>query len=140
MNRKDLHKVMEEAIKRGVIIVNVSQCRNGDVSNIYEGAVTLSKMGIINGLDMTMECAMAKLSYLLGKGYPTDQIKKLLIKNLRGELTNKAESQVFTVHSPDFIESLSKVSQSLFPETIKEFKILPTLLAEASALVYTTII
>lgn len=35
-SRKDLVLELKNAIQRGVIIINCSQCYNGDVSNTYE--------------------------------------------------------------------------------------------------------
>ena len=36
---------------------------------------------------MTAEAALTKLSYLLGKGLPTQQVKEQMVKNLCGEMT-----------------------------------------------------
>ena len=36
---------------------------------------------------MTAEAALAKLSYLLGKGLPVERIKELMMKNMCGEMT-----------------------------------------------------
>ena len=44
------------------------------------------EMGAVLGQDMTIECCFAKLSYLLGKKYSSEKIKKMMMKPLRGEL------------------------------------------------------
>lgn len=84
---------------------------------------------------MTVECAKAKLSYLIGKGYSTDEIKKLMVENLRGEITNPKEELLFTVHSHEFLISLSEMSKDFFPETVEKNRLVPALLNEAAALV-----
>lgn len=135
-NRPELLDIMKKAIARGVVIVNVSQCRKGDVSEIYEGAVILKKLGLVNGLDMTMECALAKLSYLLGKNLPIEKVKELMTKNLRGEITNNNETNLFTVKSTEFIMNLSEMSRSLFPLSSGKHPLLASNLNEAAAIVF----
>jgi lysophospholipase len=67
LNRPKLLSIMKEAHSRGIIILNISQCRKGIVNASYETGTVLEKIGVIFGGDMTVECALAKLSYLLGK-------------------------------------------------------------------------
>lgn len=66
-DRPEIFKILQEANERGVIIVNVSQCRKGLVSTNYECGKILEKYGVVFGGDITVECALAKLAYLLGK-------------------------------------------------------------------------
>lgn len=66
-DRPRILEIMKEANERGVIIVNVSQCRKGLVSTNYECGGMLESIGVVFAGDMTVECALAKLSYLLGK-------------------------------------------------------------------------
>ena len=134
-NRPDLREVIKKAVDRGVIVINVSQCIKGDVSDIYEGAMILSKIGVINGLDMTIECTLAKLSYLLGKGYTIEKVKRLMLENLRGEISNPKEELLLSVNSHEFLVNLSEISRKFFPETVEKNKLVPTLLNEAAAYV-----
>lgn len=67
LDRPAIFKILQEANNRGIIIVNVSQCRKGVVSNSYECGSALEKYGVVFAGDMTVECCLAKLSYLLGK-------------------------------------------------------------------------
>jgi lysophospholipase len=65
-DRPKILEIMKEANSRGVLIVNVSQCRKGIASN-YETGALLESIGVVYAGDMTVECCLAKLSYLLGK-------------------------------------------------------------------------
>jgi lysophospholipase len=90
-NRPDLFAVLEEAVHRGVIIVNISQCTRGTVTDAYAVGRALAQRGVIPGFDMTVECALAKLSFLLSfKEMSGDRVKALLRESLRGELSNEA--------------------------------------------------
>ncbi|ORX45211.1 asparaginase-domain-containing protein [Piromyces finnis] len=86
--RKDILQALKEATDRGIIIVNCTQCTKGSVSDIYATGKALTDAGLISGKDMTTECALAKLSYLLGKNISKDSVKQLIKTNLRGELTD----------------------------------------------------
>ena len=48
----------------------VTQCRKGTVASEYEAGNLLQKKGAIFAGDMSIESAVGKLSYLLGKKYP----------------------------------------------------------------------
>ncbi|XP_030763413.1 60 kDa lysophospholipase [Sitophilus oryzae] len=87
-NKPELLRVLKEAVQRGVLIVNISQCARGTVSIAYETAQALEEIGIISGSDMTVEAALTKLSYILGSAGTYEDKVKLLKSDLRGELTN----------------------------------------------------
>ena len=86
-----LTQVIKAAVARGVIVVNVSQCVNGFVSPVYAPGTQLGRAGVIFGLDLTAEAALAKLSYLLSlPNHDNKVIADLFPQSLRGELTEIA--------------------------------------------------
>ena len=79
---------LEAAIKKGKIILDISQCKAGTVEmGRYATSSELKNMGVINGYDMTFEAAVTKLMYLLGRNYPKDRLLRRLGTSIRGELT-----------------------------------------------------
>ncbi len=78
---------MKEAIDRGIIVVNITQCTGGSVQmDLYETGNKLSTTGIISGYDMTTEAALAKLMFLFGEQNSIEQIKEKLNRALCGEM------------------------------------------------------
>jgi L-asparaginase len=81
--------ILEEAVKKGIVIVNVTQCKGGGTVEIgrYGASLLLKKIGVISGHDITTEAAVAKLMYLLGEGLSNEEVKRYMVVSLRGEIT-----------------------------------------------------
>lgn len=81
-------RVLEEAIGRGIILLNITQCGGGQVSmGLYDTGLRLQRIGALCGYDMTTEAAVTKLMYVLGLGLGTEETRELLRVPLRGEFT-----------------------------------------------------
>ena len=53
--RADVMEALKEACERGVVVVAITQCSKGSVSDAYETGRTLLQAGVIPGGDMTPE-------------------------------------------------------------------------------------
>ncbi|KKF93629.1 L-asparaginase [Ceratocystis platani] len=83
-------RVIREGVERGIVIVNVSQCPSGFVSPVYGPGTQLGRAGVIFGLDLTIEAALTKLSYLLAiPGITSAEVSKRMAQSIRGEMTEK---------------------------------------------------
>lgn len=79
---------VRDAISRGIIILNVTQCVNGAVhSNRYMGGDYLSTAGVVSGHDLTFEAAITKMMFLFGLGLGHDEVVRRLTEPIAGELT-----------------------------------------------------
>lgn len=79
---------LESAIHNGKIILNISQCIAGAVSQgLYETSSQLEKIGVVSGKDMTTEAALTKMMFLLAQDLTAEELKTQLTNSLRGELS-----------------------------------------------------
>lgn len=84
----ELLKELKEASLRGIVVVNLTQCFSGQVNMAgYATGNALAQAGVISGSDMTLEAALTKLHYLLSQKLRTEEVRRLMMLNLRGELT-----------------------------------------------------
>ncbi|MFT6866112.1 MAG: L-asparaginase [Cyclobacteriaceae bacterium] len=80
-------KMLEKAIKNGIVVFNVSQCSGGEViMGRYETSKTLKDIGVVSGGDITTEAAITKLMFLLGNEPNVDKVRKKLEIPVIGEM------------------------------------------------------
>jgi len=82
---EDFLEVIADTIKQDKVILNITQCVQGMVEmGLYEASSTLLERGVVSGLDMTNEAAMAKLMWTLETQFGDGKVTQLQI-NQRGE-------------------------------------------------------
>lgn len=79
---------VKEAVNRGLVIVNVTQCQDGSVQQErYLTGLYLQNAGVISGHDLTLEAAVTKLMYLFGQNLTSKQVEYYMERPIRGEMT-----------------------------------------------------
>ncbi len=81
-------EMIREKIEGGLLIINITQCRAGGVTQgRYATSTSLSKAGVISGGDMVIEAAITKSMHLLGKGLSGKDFAQAFRSNTCGEIT-----------------------------------------------------
>ena len=79
---------LSRAVKKGLIILNVSQCNGGRViQGRYQTSKDLKKIGILSGGDITTEAAVTKMMFLLANEKEDSEIRRKLITPMAGEMS-----------------------------------------------------
>ncbi len=87
---KQLIETLTEAINKGMVVVNISQCSAGRVEmGRYETSNQLLEAGVVSGYDMTFEAAVTKLMFLLSNCGDSKEVKEKYARSICGEMSNK---------------------------------------------------
>lgn len=117
----------------------ISQCQRGTVNALYAVGRQVKQLGIMTGLDMTLECAIAKLSYLLGKGYSREELVIKIDQSLRGELTPLIPTHFD--HSQDtFIKGIADVINKSTEHEALRHAVFPTIMCYAADFGYVNVL
>lgn len=85
-----LMPMLKKAVDNGTVICVCTQCLRGSAMlGAYEVSSGLKAAGALSGNDMTAEAAVSKLYYLFSSKRSHSEIKALMEKDLRGEMTVK---------------------------------------------------
>lgn len=77
-----------DAISRGIVIFNVTQCTSGPVrAGRYVSGDRLASLGVVSGHDITYEAAITKIMHLFGRGLSPEKVRHYLGIPLVGEMT-----------------------------------------------------
>lgn len=83
----DFLEALREARKRGIVLVNVTQCAGGRVEQgRYKTSEAFGAMGVVSGQDLTTEAAITKLMFLLGQGLGQEEMARRMSGPLCGEM------------------------------------------------------
>ncbi|MFK5981576.1 MAG: asparaginase [Flavobacteriaceae bacterium] len=86
-NEKWFLNAIKKLVKKGIPIINVTQCSGGSVNmGVYSTNNQYKEIGIISGKDITTEAALSKLMFLLGQNISVKSLKTKFETSLRGEM------------------------------------------------------
>ncbi|MCP3684862.1 MAG: Glu-tRNA(Gln) amidotransferase subunit GatD [bacterium] len=95
---KKINDAVAEMIKNGLIVVMAPQTIYGRLQmNVYTPQREIQQIGVLGHLsDMTPETTFIKLAWLLSN-YKKSEVKELITKNIRGEISERTEKETFLI-------------------------------------------
>ena len=87
---------IKQLIKDGAVVVMTSQCIFGRVNmRVYSTGRDLIEAGVISGEDMLPETAYVKLMWALAHGKDKEDVKKIMLTDIAGEMSKRTRSDAF---------------------------------------------
>lgn len=87
---------VRELVRDGVPVVVSSQCLFGRVDlKVYETGRRLLEAGAIPSMDMIPEVSLVKLMFVLGHTQELEEVRKLMLTNLAGEIGSRISMDTF---------------------------------------------
>jgi L-asparaginase len=82
-----LYDWLRTVTKQGIPVLLTSQALRGKVDlHCYHKQLTLERLGVISGANMTFECATVKLMWAIRQTHNSKHLRDLLAKSLAGEM------------------------------------------------------
>jgi len=83
-------------LKQEIPILITSQCINGRVCDrVYDTGRRMIKAGVIDCEDILPETALTKLMWILGQTEDSEEVKRLMRMNIRGEVSTSTRYNLF---------------------------------------------
>ena len=94
---KSIAPAVQQLIESGIPVVFAPQTLYGRLNlNVYETGRMLNDIGVIgNGCDWTPETALVKLMWVLGHTNNLNKVRKMMLKNVAGEISERTEVEEF---------------------------------------------
>lgn len=96
---KSLVPSLKRLIDSGIPVVIAPQTIYGRINlNVYTAGRLLKKIGVIgHNCDWTPEAALCKLMWVLGKTKNMEKIRKMMLENIAGEISNRSIVEAFLI-------------------------------------------
>ncbi|MFX0038563.1 MAG: Glu-tRNA(Gln) amidotransferase subunit GatD [Promethearchaeota archaeon] len=101
-----LYNSIKRAIQDGLTVLMTTQTLHGFVGmNVYSTGRELLNMGVIPGKNILPEVAYVKLGWVLGQTSDPEDIKKMLLQNIAGEILEREIPIAFNYNIDDLLRN-----------------------------------